>query len=82
MMRTVRDILTEMAESTRAKLPLSAFVFPDERRWPIKPKKYAIYSIQYMVMGRGDSADYAKVKKAIKAEYGDDEEVMGKLKGS
>jgi hypothetical protein len=82
IVRSIRQLLDEMAETTRAKLPRSAFVFPEERRWPIRPKKYAIYSIQYMVMGRGDSADYPAVKKAIRAEYGDDDEVMGKLKGA
>jgi hypothetical protein len=77
--RTVRALLDEMAETTRARLPKENFVFPAEKRWPIKPRKYAIYSIQYMVMGRGDSADYPAVKKAIRAAYGDDEEILGRL---
>jgi hypothetical protein len=77
-MRTIRE-LVEMAEATRARKTKRDFVFPDERRWPIKPKKYAIAAIQYMVMGRGDSADYPAVKKAIKAAYGDDAEVLGRL---
>lgn len=77
--RPVRAILDEMAEGTRARLPKGNFVFPADKRWPIKPRKYAIYSIQYMIMGRGDRADYPAVRKAIEAAYGDDAEVMGKL---
>lgn len=79
-MRKVKDLIAEMAEATRARKSKGDFVFPEDRRWPIKPKKYAIAAIQYMVMGRGDSKDYPAVKKAIKAEYGDDSGVMDRLK--
>ncbi len=77
---SIRKLLDEMAEATRAKKSKGDFVFQAERRWPIKPKKYAIAAIQYMVMGRGDSADYPAVKRAIKAAYGDDAEVLERLK--
>lgn len=77
--RSMIEALEEMSDAVRAKMPKQDFVFPAEKRWPIKPRKYAIAAIQYMVMGRGDSADYPAVKKAIKAAYADDAEVLDRL---
>ena len=79
-MATVREILAEMSDEARDKLPKKDFVFPEKKRWPFKPKKYAIYSIQYMIMGRGRREDYPAVKKAIKAAYSDDAEIQERLK--
>jgi hypothetical protein len=72
--------VTEMSDAARAKLPAKSFVFPTDKRWPIAPREHAIAAIQYMVMGRGDSADYPAVKRALRAMYADDAEIMGRLK--
>ena len=53
----VRDLMAEMSDVVRAKIPKGNFVFPEEKRWPIKPRKYAVAALQYMVMGRGTAAD-------------------------
>lgn len=61
------------------RLPASAFVFPADRRWPIQTAKQARAAVQYMIMDRGDPADYQAVIRAIKAKYGDEADLMALL---
>jgi len=48
----------------------TGFVFPKRKAWPIGNKKHAIKALNYMKGGFGDSAEYPKIRKAIKAKYG------------
>lgn len=67
----------------------SGFVFPErpspvgkgKGSWPIGDKKHALIAISYMRTGKGDEADYPKIKKAIESKYGKDKAVMGALNG-
>lgn len=67
----------------------SGFVFPkrespeDSKKkgsWPIGDKKHAKTAISYMAAGRGKASDYPAIKKAIKAKWGKDKDIMASLK--
>jgi hypothetical protein len=55
----------------RAKLPDSAFVFPDRRAWPIQSEKQARIAIRFIKQNRGKKSDYPAICTAIGKEYPD-----------
>jgi len=86
----VRKILIDLGGTVSAKFfeevemkldeRRTGFVFPDREAWPIGDKKHALLAVSYMKAGKGDDADYAKIKKDIAAKYGKDQTVMSALK--
>lgn len=60
---------SNMAESTRRSLPLSAFVFPDRRGWPLSNAQYATKAIKVMRMGRVAMEDAPKIIAAVRRQY-------------
>jgi len=66
--RMRRNTLTK---AERARLPASAFVFPDKRSWPIQSQKQAKAAISYLHMGRVSGASqYNAIRSAIIGRYG------------
>jgi|GEM_PF-6862461 len=68
----------------------TGFVFPERESpvdpkkkgsWPIGDKKHAKIAISYMAAGRGKASDYPEIKKAIRAKWGKDKEIMASLRG-
>lgn len=59
---------TEMTRSEREKLPDSAFVFPDERTWPIHDKKHAKIALTWASWPQHKDVA-SKVKKAVYKKY-------------
>lgn len=59
----------ELSDPERAALPASAFVFPDRRAWPIHDLDHAKIALAYMAQGKGDPADYPKIRAAIRKRY-------------
>lgn len=65
--RTSRNPLSA---SRRARLPRSAFVFPERRAYPIDTAKRASSAIRMMRLGRvHSSSDFSKIRRAISRRY-------------
>lgn len=59
-----------LTESQRAKLPLSVFVFPERRAFPLESETAAYDAIRMLRLGRVKSAsDFKAVTDAIRREY-------------
>jgi len=59
-----------LTESQRAKLPLSVFVFPERRAFPLESEAAAYDAIRMLRLGRVKSAsDFKAVTDAIRREY-------------
>ena len=59
-----------LTESQRARLPLSVFVFPERRTFPLESEAAAYDAIRMLRLGRVKSAsDFKAVTDAIRAEY-------------
>ncbi len=59
---------TEMTRSERENLPDSAFVFPDERAWPIHDKKHAKIALTWASWPQHKDVA-SKVRKAVYKKY-------------
>jgi hypothetical protein len=63
----------------RAKLPKSAFVFPERRAWPMNNARRAYAAIQYLRMGRvGSASEFSEIRNAIIRRYPDVWAIYGK----
>ena len=60
----------ELTYKQRQELPDSAFVFPDERKYPIDSENRARNALA-RVAQYGTSGEQAKVKAAVKKKYPD-----------
>ena len=60
----------ELTYKQRQELPDSAFVFPDERKYPIDSENRARNALT-RVTQYGTSGEQAKVKAAVKKKYPD-----------
>lgn len=59
-----------LTESQRARLPLSVFVFPERRAFPLESEAAAYDAIRMLRLGRVKSAsDFKAVTDAIRAKY-------------
>lgn len=59
-----------LTEAQRSKLPLSVFVFPERRAFPLESEAAAYDAIRMLRLGRVKSAsDFKAVTDAIRAEY-------------
>lgn len=58
----------ELSSSARKDLPASAFVYPDEERYPIHDEAHGRNAIE-RVEANGDAAEKAKVKAAVYEKY-------------
>ena len=66
--RTSRN--PRLTESQRSRLPLSVFVFPERRAFPLESKAAAYDAIRMLRLGRVKSAsDFKEVADAIRAKY-------------
>jgi hypothetical protein len=64
--------------SARARLPGSAFVYPEERTWPINDRYHAIKALQYAKWPQ-HRARRAEVIRAVDRKWGHDPVVQAKL---
>lgn len=67
-----------LAKSARARLPSSAFVYPEERSWPINDRYHAIKALQYAKWPQ-HRARRADVIRAVERRWGNDPVVQDKL---
>jgi hypothetical protein len=59
-----------LTDAQRAKLPLSVFVFPERRAWPLDKASRAYDAIRMMRLGRVRSAsDFNKLRNAIRTRF-------------
>lgn len=57
------------SKRVRQKLPLSGFAIPERKAWPIHDVRHALLALRYMRDGKGNRADYPRVRKAIRRRY-------------
>lgn len=77
--KIVNYMSEKLDKEQRAKLSDGAFVFPEQRKWPIHDVEHAMTAINFMKAGFGKKRDYKTVKDAIKQRYKDNKKVMNAL---
>ncbi len=74
-LRPVRNPISRLVERDRGRgrvrdgLPRSAFAIPERRAWPIHNRRHALIALRYMREGKGNAADYPRVRRAIDTKY-------------
>ncbi len=67
-----------LTKSSRARLPPSAFVYPEERTWPIQDRYHAVKALQYAKWPQ-HRARRQEVLEAVGRRWGNDPVVAAKM---